>query len=114
MISMASAFTFSGCENILMSLWKVNDQASITLMDDFYGSLLDGQAIDVSLRAAKLRYLQRADELTADPAIWAPLVAYGTLTPVFRRQGYAVYWVIGLIGVVGLVALYQFKLRRRS
>ena len=79
MMSMASAFTYSGCENILMSLWKVNDQASKYLMDDFYGQLLEGVTIDDALRPAKLRYLERADELTADPKIWAPLVAYGTV-----------------------------------
>ena len=58
MISMASAFTYSGCENILMSLWKVNDQTSIALMDDFYQQLLEGESIDEALRQAKLNYLE--------------------------------------------------------
>ena len=55
MISMASAFTYSGCENILMSLWKVNDQASIELMDDFYEQLLEGESIDEALRHGEIK-----------------------------------------------------------
>jgi len=86
MISMASAFTYSGCANILMSLWKVNDKASTVLMDDFYGHLLEGITIDDALRQAKLDYLDRSDEFTADPKVWAPLVAYGNLQQIFRER----------------------------
>ena len=86
MISMASAFTYSGCANILMSLWKVNDKASTVLMDDFYGQLLEGRTIDDALRQSKLDYLEAADELTSDPKIWAPLVAYGSHERIFQKS----------------------------
>jgi CHAT domain-containing protein len=105
MISMASAFTYSGCENILMSLWKVNDQASTVLMDEFYDQLMSGERIDDALRNAKLRYLENADELTSDPKIWASLVAYGSLDQVFDHGKYSIYF-FGGVGVVVLIALY--------
>jgi CHAT domain-containing protein len=98
MLSMASAFTYSGCRNILMSLWKVNDKASINLMDDFYGQLLEGKTIDDALRQAKLSYLESSDELTSDPKIWAPLVAYGGLQPIFQESNdFVIYGVIALL-----------------
>lgn len=110
MISMASAFTYSGCENILMSLWKVNDKASIKLMDDFYGQLIEGRTIDDALRQAKLDFLEGSDELTADPKIWAPLVAYGGLEPVFKKSdNIVVYSVIGLLALVSI--LFAFRKR---
>ena len=112
MMSMASAFTYSGCENILMSLWKVNDQASNILMDDFYSQLLEGVTIDDALRAAKLRYLERADELTADPKIWAPLVAYGTVDRVFRNDNISSYVIIGSVALLGLLVV--FVVRKKS
>ena len=69
-----------------MSLWKVTDQASKDLMNDFYAQLLGGATIDHALRKAKLNYLASADELTADPFVWAPLVAYGSLGKVFKTS----------------------------
>jgi len=111
MISMASAFTYAGCENILMSLWKVNDQASNILMDDFYGELLKGEDIDDALRNTKLHYLAHADELAADPKIWAPLVAYGSLNPVFHKDRKWIY-ILGSLLLAGLVFLGAFGVRK--
>jgi CHAT domain-containing protein/tetratricopeptide (TPR) repeat protein len=115
MISMASAFTSAGCENTLMSLWKVNDQASIRLMDDFYQQLLRGAPIDEALRKAKLNYLEQSDELTADPKSWAPLVAYGSLHQVFEtdRRSPFVYLVLALAAIVLGVGVSYFRQRRR-
>jgi hypothetical protein len=108
MMSMASAFTYSGCQNILMSLWKVNDQASNVLMEDFYAQLLEGTAVDEALRGAKLRYLERSDELSADPKIWAPLVAYGSADQIFRPSfsyRYILFATIALVAVFAIVFL---------
>ncbi|MEJ1239753.1 CHAT domain-containing tetratricopeptide repeat protein [Chryseolinea sp. T2] len=112
MISMASAFTSAGCENTLMSLWKVNDQASIALMTDFYAELLSGVQIDEALRAAKLLYLERADEITADPKSWAPLVAYGSMHQIFEQNdNMPLLYLVPLTLLGGGVFIY---LRRRK
>lgn len=113
MISMASAFTSAGCENTLMSLWKVNDQASIVLMDDFYMQLLNGAPIDEALRQAKINYLERSDEITADPQTWAPLVAYGSLHQVFEKDNRSPYLILVLAFVAFFVA-GTFYIRRRN
>ena len=111
MISMASAFASAGCENTLMSLWKVNDQASTTLMEGFYRYLMDGEPIDDALRKAKLDYLQDADELTADPKTWAPLVAYGSLHQVFEAKHRTPVFVL-VVAAIALVAGLLFLWRR--
>jgi len=116
MISMASAFTSAGCENTLMSLWKVNDQAAITLMDDFYAHLFKGQPIGEALRAAKLKYLSSADEITADPKTWAPLVAYGNLHQVFdadRRRPYLLLMLVGVAIIIVGIVIYINRRRNR-
>ncbi|MEJ7646656.1 MAG: CHAT domain-containing tetratricopeptide repeat protein [Chryseolinea sp.] len=111
MISMASAFTAAGCENTLMSLWKVNDQASTELMDNFYQYLLEGDEIDDALRRAKLNYLVAADELTADPKSWAPLVAYGSLNRIFKKDPSNLYLLIAglIVGAIMLIAVLRNK-----
>ena len=114
MISMASAFTYSGCENTLMSLWQVNDQASIELIDNFYSNLLDGESIDDALRKSKLSYLEKADELTADPKIWAPLVAYGTLDGLKLNDRSSIYLVAGGITILAILVLSFRRLKRSA
>ena len=114
MISMASAFTSAGCENTLMSLWKVNDQASIALMDNFYQQLLTGMPIDEALRKAKLDYLALADELTADPKTWAPLVAYGSLHQVFETDYGRLPLILVLAFVVLVMGVGVFYARKRG
>ncbi len=77
MLSMASAFAYAGCPNIVMGLWKVDDHISTELMDSFYDQLLAHHSIDQSLAFSKRNYLDNADELSAHPRLWASLVAYG-------------------------------------
>jgi len=110
MISMASAFVFSGCQNILMSLWKVNDQAAVGLMDNFYAGLLEGACIDQALAKAKLDYIEHADEITADPKIWAPLVAYGNLDPVFQKD--ASRTVVAVLGALAVLLAGYVVMRK--
>ena len=105
MISMANAFTYSGCENILMSLWKVNDQTSTTLMDNFYEHLLEGESIDEALRQAKLNYLELSDELTAHPKIWAPLIAYGNLDEVFKTDRSVMHCYRRIVYAINLTSI---------
>ena len=116
MMSMASAFTYSGCENILMSLWKVNDQTASGLIDDFYEQLLKGESIDDALRQAKLNYLELSDELTAHPKTWAPLIAYGNLDKVFQKDQ-SIIFVVGGFGILAIFvlsfAIYN-RYRRRA
>jgi CHAT domain-containing protein len=115
MISMASAFTYSGCKNTLMSLWKVNDQASVKLMDDFYGHISAGETIDDALRMSKLNYLETADELTADPKIWAPLVVYGSLETIFQTDRNRIFKISAFaIFIASILFLSLYLYRRRS
>ncbi|MBL0745403.1 CHAT domain-containing protein [Chryseolinea lacunae] len=111
MISMASAFVFSGCQNILMSLWKVHDQAAVDVMDNFYGSLQDGLPIDGALQHAKKLYLEKGDEITSDPAIWAPLVAYGDLNPVFESNRSRIYVATAVVLLILLLVFIGLKRR---
>lgn len=112
MMSMASAFAYSGCENILMSLWKVGDQASMALMQEFYDRILEGRSMDEALALTKRHYLQQADELSADPKLWGPMVAYGTLTQVIpdNKKNRIAYLFI----LMGAMAILFFVYKRLS
>ena len=106
MLSMANAFTFAGCDNIVMGLWKVDDQLSVKLMDTFYSELLNGMAIDEALTMAKRTYLASADQISANPKLWGSLVAYGE-SPVLTADKIPTGWVVTALTVLvaGIVLL---------
>jgi tetratricopeptide (TPR) repeat protein len=67
----------AGAETVVMSLWKVEDQTTSTLMEAYYRNLLAGQG-----RAAALREAMRELRTTLPhPHFWAPFIALGRDTP---------------------------------
>ena len=76
-MSLARGLMTAGAASLVMSLWKVEDQADADLMKGFYAQLAEGASKSEALRQAKLAYLDSADGLTAHPAFWAAFVSIG-------------------------------------
>lgn len=111
MLSMAHAFAYSGCDNMVMGLWKVNDQVSIQLMEKFYEDILEGRRVDESLTLAKRSYLANSDEFSANPRMWGALVAYGDQRVVEKKKG---PWIFVLSGALLLLVIGLIIWRRKS
>jgi len=71
------AFLVAGAETVVMSLWKVNDETTRSLMERYYAHLLAGQGRATALREA-MRELRRTQP---HPHHWAPFIAMGRDTP---------------------------------
>ncbi len=97
MLSMANAFAYAGCRNVVMGLWKVNDRVSVSLMNSFYENVKKGKQVDDALTYAKRDYIKNADEFSADPRIWASLVVYGDDRIVSGSSGITIYLLLVLI-----------------
>jgi len=73
------ALVLAGAQSQITSLWRVSDEATRTLMVDFYKRLLKGEG-----RSAALRHAQQ-DMLTnpelSHPYYWASFVAIGNWAP---------------------------------
>ena len=52
-ISLAKAFSFAGCPNQVMTLWDVDDEATATLIKEFYTLLKTGKPAAEALQEAK-------------------------------------------------------------
>lgn len=76
LVGLTRAFMYAGAPAIVVSLWKVSDASTATLMSQFYGSMIEkGLGTSEALRAAKLEMI--ADEAHAHPFHWAPFVIIG-------------------------------------
>jgi CHAT domain-containing protein len=86
------AFALAGARSQVMSLWKVNDEATRRLMADFYERLFRGEDRSEALRQAQLSILR--NPVLRSPYYWAgfvlagdwqPLVGAGTIEPTRTR-----------------------------
>jgi CHAT domain-containing protein len=67
------AFLVAGAEGVLMSLWKVDDQATLELMKVFYERWLGGADKAIALREAQLAVMRTH----RDPYYWGAFVLMG-------------------------------------
>ncbi|MCY1016640.1 CHAT domain-containing protein [Pyxidicoccus sp. MSG2] len=71
------AFVIAGAETVVMSLWKINDDTTHPLMEDYYRQLLAGHGRSAALRDAMLSL--RASR--PHPYYWAPFISLGSDAP---------------------------------
>ena len=73
--SLAEAFSLAGCATVVATLWSIDDQATRTLMTQFYQALQAGTPKGLALRSSQLKLLR--DPKTRHPFFWAPFVLLG-------------------------------------
>ncbi len=71
------AFVLAGAKTLVMSLWKVPDEPTRELMEDFYGRLLAGQGRAEALREAQLAMKAKYP----DPFYWGAFICQGDPSP---------------------------------
>ena len=113
-VSLGRSFMYAGCPAILMTLWEVNDQSALFLMQQFYLHLEKGAPKDLALQQAKLDFLENADGIAAHPYFWSNFVLIGDAKPVKYINSALTGYFFPLMGLGGLVlvGLFFFIWRR--
>lgn len=110
-ISISRAFSYAGCPTVLMSLWKIPDEATRQIMTAFYEELRKGTAKDEALRLAQMKFLnETTDPLYQHPYFWASMVVMGDTKPMEEEQRWR-YWVLS--GAM-VICAFSFFLWRKS
>lgn len=112
-MSLARAFMYAGTPSVVMTLWKVNDYASATLMTLFYEELDKGLPKHEALHVARLRYLKEADRNASHPAFWGGFVSIGDPAPI-QHSNYTWIIVASIAGLVLLGGIVFFWIRRQQ
>ena len=71
----ANAFMDAGARSILISLWAIDDEATLEFMRNFYHHLVEGKSASESLNLA-MKSLRESDKYS-DVKNWAPFVLIG-------------------------------------
>ncbi|HEY6804887.1 MAG TPA: CHAT domain-containing tetratricopeptide repeat protein [Pyrinomonadaceae bacterium] len=74
------ALVLAGSESELMSLWKVDDEATRDLMVEFYKGLMNGESRSAALREVQLKLLKT--DRYEHPFFWAAFILSGDWGPI--------------------------------
>lgn len=91
-MSLSRAFTYAGCNSLVMSLWSIEDDATANIVEDFFKNLKKGKLKDEALRNAKLNYLEKAKQENTHPIYWAGLVQSGDTSSI-DFDSFRYYWL---------------------
>ena len=112
MLSMAHGFAYAGCPSLVMSLWKIDEKTSATIIEEFYENLAEGMAKNEAIREAKLTYLKEADEELRNPYYWSGLVLYGDIAAI-PGDAAPDWWLwLAALALVGLLLILRFRKKR--
>jgi hypothetical protein len=106
---MSRAFNYAGIPSTIMSLWKVDDEATSKIMNSFYVHLSKGKTKDEALQNAKFDYLQNTnDELLKHPYYWSGFVLSGNTDALVKNE-YGLYLMLLITFLLIGFLLYHRK-----
>jgi len=114
-MSIARGFQFAGAQNLLFSLWKVNDFTTSILMEKFYSNIKSGKSYYEATNKAKLDFLsdESIPNAKKSPYYWSAFVYYGTLET--NSNGNYFIWFSILGSAIALLLLFKiFKKWKNS
>lgn len=112
-MSIARGFQYAGAQNILFSLWQINDLSTAQIMESFYKNYSTSQSAYTANQASKISYIENEsiNNSKKSPYYWSAFVYYGDLTEV-KSQNFTIYICIGIF-IVLFTVLLSMKLKRK-
>ncbi len=109
--SLSHAFTHAGCAATVITLWEVDEKATVQILEMFYKNLRKGQNKSTALHKAKVEFLKNAPEQLKDPYYWAGLVVIGSDSPIINTPWYNNYYL--LAGLAALLIAFSYYFVKR-
>lgn len=114
--NLARGFLYTGVPTIVMTLWEIDDNIGIEIIQDFYKRLRKKAPADEALRAAKLGFISGADKARAHPYFWSAYVTVGKSESIEIKNpafwNYGIVLTIGLAGMAAGLLFWRMKKRR--
>lgn len=109
-MSVARGFQFAGAQNLLFSLWNVNDYTASVFMDYFYKEVKHNASFVHAAANAKRAFLKNENISNAkkSPYYWSAFVYYGTIETPEKSSNYIVY-IISFLIIIGLFLIFKRK-----
>ena len=109
-MSLAKGFFHAGCSASVLSLWALDDCTAADMMEHFYRHLGKSEPVDLSLRNAKLDFLETCHPSQYHPYYWSTFVHFGLADQVKNKNPYF-WWILGAALLLGGGA---YAMRKRA
>ena len=104
----------AGARAVVATRWRIGDESTRRMVDDFYAALAGGQPVGAALRSAKLAAIRRhapASEWAAFTVVGDPMVTVALTQP----HEFPIVWVAAIVcGVLGLLGITKARKGRES
>ena len=111
----ARTLTELGCKEVIVSLWPIDDCGTRDFIKLFYSHIQEGETTAKALQSARLKYLETADKLHAQPHFWAPLILISNDLNVGQTNNPSyVVWIVLLCLSILISSLYLFSAVRNK
>ncbi len=107
-MSVGRGFQFAGAQNLLFSLWKVNDYTTSVFMEKFYAKVKKGDSYTDANYNAKLEFLadEKIPNAKKSPYYWSAFVYYGSVE---HKESNPYFLYIGLLFVLFISLFLLFR-----
>jgi hypothetical protein len=112
-ISLAWAFSYAGCESVVMSPNPIDDLSAQKIITSFYSYLKSGKRKSEALRLAKLDFLAEIGPSKTHPAFWGSLIVSGNQQPLVMENSFKSNIILYSAIVVALILLLILAFNRR-
>ncbi|MEO8255039.1 MAG: CHAT domain-containing protein, partial [Flavobacterium sp.] len=115
-MSIARGFQFAGAQNLLYSLWNVNDYTTSMLMENFYKNVKKNISYYSATHQAKIDFLKdkNISNSKKSPYYWASFVYYGRIGNREKNNNLQLGIIIITITIGGLFLLKFIRRRVRK
>ncbi|AUP78974.1 CHAT domain-containing protein [Flavivirga eckloniae] len=113
-MSIARGFQYAGAQNVLFSLWQINDLSTSQIMQSFYKHYSDNLSANIANQQSKIDYLKddSISNIKKSPYYWGAFVYYGQLTqPANVNNSKLIYGLIGLL-IVLIVLFLLLRIKK--
>ncbi|MBF4492212.1 CHAT domain-containing protein [Flavobacterium sp. MR2016-29] len=107
-MSVARGFQFAGAQNLMFSLWKVNDYTTSVFMSDFYKNIKNDVPYFEANTNAKIAFLndKTISNAKKSPYYWSSFVYYGSISSEENSTNY-IFYIISLLALIGLFLIFN-------
>lgn len=112
-MSLARAFKYAGCRNVLMSQWRADDEAAYLIISDFFEQLKQQRPQSAALQQAMLQYFQdNKNDHKMHPHYWSGFALIGPGAPL-EQIGTSRNWILITAPLLLIIGLFYYLRRNR-
>ena len=108
-MSLARGFVFAGVPSVVMTLWEVQDETGLKIMQLYYKFLSDGYKKDKAMQMAKIEVLNSSNMIKSHPNYWSAYIITGDTAELNIGNKKSDLWLLLLFSIPILFMLLFYK-----